>query len=61
MPDCILIYFFKELKNELGKPLVYIFNLSVNCNEYPLLLKEAKITPILKSGQENEISNYKPI
>lgn len=34
--DCILKNFFEELKDELVKPLVYIFNLLVNHNEFPL-------------------------
>ena len=51
----------KDNKFSLCEPLTYIFNLSLSNGIIPNELKIAKIIPIHKKGQENEISNYRPI
>ena len=42
-------------------PLKYIFNLSLNTGDVPNNLKIAKVTPIHKTGEKAETSNYRPI
>jgi hypothetical protein len=45
----------------LKKPLTFIFNLSLSSGTFPHLMKIAKVRPIHKKGQKQEISNYRPI
>ena len=42
-------------------PLAILFNQSVATGTFPSLLKTAKITPIHKSGPDNDLKNYRPI
>lgn len=41
--------------------LVYIYNLCIEKNVFPSALKEAKVVPVPKSKQLNDINNYRPI
>ena len=43
----------------LKAPLKYIFNLSLNTGDVPNILKIAKVTPIHKTGEKAETSNYR--
>jgi hypothetical protein len=43
------------------KPLNLIFNESINQGVFPDLLKVAKIRPVYKKGNKQEVSNYRPI
>ena len=45
----------------LSEPLAYIFNASVQCGVYPSKLKIAKVTPVFKSDDALDPSNYRPI
>ena len=38
-----------------------ISNISVTLRKYPSKLKLSKITPIFKSGEDNDANNYRPI
>jgi hypothetical protein len=38
-----------------------IFNKSLSSGVFPDELKDAKITPIFKSGMRSEVNNYRPI
>ena len=38
-----------------------ILNISVTLGKYPSKLKLSKITPIFKSGEDNDANNYRPI
>ncbi|XP_065654789.1 uncharacterized protein LOC136081403 [Hydra vulgaris] len=42
-------------------PLLHIFTLSLNQGIFPDKLKIARVIPILKSGDETSVSNYRPI
>ena len=42
-------------------PLTILFNQSVSTGTFPSLLKTAKITPIHKSGPDDDPKNYRPI
>jgi hypothetical protein len=43
------------------KTLTFIFNESINKGVFPDLLKIAKMRPVCKKGNRQEISNYRPI
>ena len=55
---------FNVIRNCFGallKPLIHIFNLSVEKGIFPDDLKIARVIPIFKAGDESEIGNYRPI
>ena len=45
----------------MSKPLAKIMNQSIETGIFPGKLKQAKITPIYKTGDELECGNYRPI
>ena len=45
----------------ISEHLTYIYNLCIDKCYYPQAFKEAKVIPILKSGDPNDPSNYRPI
>lgn len=59
--DNVPSYIFKGCSEIFLKPLSYLFNLSLNTNTFPNKLKESVITPVFKSGDINNIQNYRPI
>lgn len=60
-PDSIPNYFIKNLKDILCKPLIKIFNFSIKQSCFPDRWKQSYIIPIYKSGDQSDISNYRPI
>lgn len=51
----------KEVCDLITQPLVYIFNLCLEQGVFPSKLKIAVVTPIYKDGDQNNVSNYRPI
>ena len=47
--------------NFIKIPLLHIFNLSLKYGVFPENLKIAKVTPIYKTGDPSDVSNYRPI
>jgi hypothetical protein len=45
----------------LAKPLSHIFTLSFSCGIFPRERKLAKIIPIFKGDDANNVNNYRPI
>ena len=45
----------------MKKPLLKIFNESVNLGIFPEKMKVAKVTPIFKSAKKELITSYRPI
>ena len=45
----------------ISKPISYIINMSLKTSMVPTVWKNAKITPIYKSGPTNNTENYRPI
>lgn len=45
----------------LSAPLAFLVNLSITSGTFPAKLKNAVITPIYKSGPNDNIKNYRPI
>ena len=59
--DCIPTTIIKKCIVQIAKPLSAIINCSFNSGYFPDQLKIAKICPILKNGDGNIITNYRPI
>ena len=51
----------KELKNEIIKPLTFIFNNSLQSGVFPNLMKHAEVVLLYKAGLTNLTVNYRPI
>jgi Reverse transcriptase (RNA-dependent DNA polymerase) len=53
--------FIKNISFSLARPLAHIFSLSLAEGVFPNELKLAKIVPIFKGGDANNVDNYRPI
>lgn len=60
-PDGIPPLFIKKCMSNLIKPLQLIYNLSLETASFPTRWKTAEISPIFKSGQRDNVENYRPI
>ena len=58
--DDISFNVVKKCFGVLHKPLLHIFNLSLQTGIFPGKLKIARITPLLKGGENYELGNYRP-
>jgi len=54
-------YFLKLAADFIALPLAYLFNLSLETNEIPLIWKSAFVLPLLKGGDPTLLNNYRPI
>ena len=45
----------------ITKPLTHLFNSSISTSIIPLDWKRARVTPVYKSGQKDQVCNYRPI
>ena len=59
--DDISFNVFKKCFGVLYKPLLHIFNLSIQTGIFPDELNIASITPIFKGGENWNLGNYRPI
>jgi Reverse transcriptase (RNA-dependent DNA polymerase) len=59
--DNIPSFFARDCAYVLAKPLQVIFNTALKTNTFPKLWKVSKVIPIFKSGEINDIGNYRPI
>lgn len=60
-PDGLEMKFIKIASHILAFPLCYLFNLSISTSEVPAMWKNARVTPIHKSGDPLDPNNYRPI
>ena len=44
----------------IAETLTYIYNLCIDKNTFPQVLKEAKVIPLFKSGDKSDPSNFRP-
>ena len=51
----------KKCFGVLHKPLLHIFNLSLQTGIFPDKLKITRVTPLLKGGENYKLGNYRPI
>ena len=59
--DDISFNVVKKCFGVLHKPLLHIFNLSLQTGIFPDKLKIARVTPLFKGGGNYELGNYRPI
>ena len=59
--DNISNFIIKRVANEIVKPLTMIFNVSISTGVVPEKLKIAKVVPIYKKDDAEQLSNYRPI
>ena len=59
--DEISAKIIKRTHQFIIKPLVYIFNLTYKSGSVPSCFKTAVVVPIFKSGDKNNIANFRPI
>ena len=60
-PGSIPTIILKQFKKLLSKPLANLINLSFSTGLFPKILKQAKIIPIFKKGDQQDCNNYRPI
>ena len=59
--DKISVKLIKFAKNELCKPITVIVNQCLETGIFPDKLKIAKVIPLFKKGDSEQIDNYRPI
>ena len=59
--DGISSYFLKLAMPFIEDSLVFLFNTSLETNQFPDPWKIARVSPIFKDGEKTEKSNYRPI
>lgn len=59
--DDIHVNVIKPLFYDLLVPLKHIFNLSLSNGIFPNLMKIAKVIPLFKVGDDDNVGNYRPI
>ena len=60
-PDGISSKTLKMAANFITEPLTYLINESFRSGIFPTEFKTAKVIPIFKSGQTDDVQNYRPI
>lgn len=51
----------KQIIDVIVEPFTYICNLSFTTGKFPERMKIAKVVPLFKKGNKNDVSNYRPI
>jgi len=51
----------KETIEEIIKPLTHVCNVSFRTGIFPDQMKVAKVIPLFKAGNKNDLSNYRPV
>ena len=60
-PDSLTAYLIKLALPYILEPLTFIYNMCIQKNIFPSLLKDAKVIPLPKSKDLNDPGNYRPI
>jgi hypothetical protein len=59
--DSIPPIILKKIAHLTAAPISVFINFFINIGHFPKVLKHAKVIPIFKKGDKNDISNYRPI
>ena len=59
--DGISVKFIKNIIHAVAKPLSVIYNLSISTGIVPDSFKVAKVIPVYKKDNKNQVENYRPI
>ena len=51
----------KRSADVIARSLLHIINISIKSDQFPDLLKIAKLKPLFKSGSKSDPSNYRPV
>jgi hypothetical protein len=51
----------KFICHEICVPLAHIFNLSLSQGTFPDKLKNCRVIPVFKAGDQLDVDNYRPI
>lgn len=60
-PDNISAFFVKKFRHYLVHPLSHVINLCIETGEIPVQWKESVVIPIFKTGEREQLCNYRPI
>ena len=60
-PNTYPVKVLKYISNPISHILSHLINISLESGEFPNSLKTARVTPIFKDGNPNDLSNYRPI
>ena len=60
-PGGITARLLKDAAPVIAKPITYLVNLTISTGLIPAEWKDARVTPIFKSGARNDVNNYQPI
>ena len=60
-PGGITARLLKDAAPVIAKPITYLVNLTISTGLIPAEWKDARVTPIFKSGARNNVNNYQPI
>lgn len=60
-PDGLPPILLKHCCKQLSEPLFRLFNLSLKTGVMPYAWKQSFVTPVFKSGNKQDIENYRPI
>ena len=59
--DCLPARFIVDGARILKGPITYIINMSISTSEVPKGLKEARVKPLYKKNNRQEVGNYRPV
>ena len=60
-PDKVPTKLLKDAIETICQPLTIVFNASLEKGTFPDIWKVVRVTPVFKSGQKSNLSNYRPI
>ncbi|KAI3376159.1 hypothetical protein L3Q82_016681 [Scortum barcoo] len=60
-PDKVCPRLLKTCAAELGEPLQWIFNLSLQIGRVPTLWKTSRIVPVPKKNRPSELNDFRPV
>ena len=59
--DCLSSRICKDAFMVLGDQLVHLFNSSLSQQKFPMAWKLAKVVPLFKGGDREDVGNYRPV
>lgn len=60
-PDGIPVFLVKDCISVLGRPLLYLYNLSLTQSRYPEIWKLSRVSPVPKGDGGTHVTSFRPI